>query len=160
MTFSANRVYEEQTQNLLREAKDDLDKLGVRMKEIEKEKELLQKEVQALEMCLSIYLRRTGREPSPTSDWFAILSGYKTHNERIKAIAEHKGGEISVSEVRDILFDSGLMKATKRNSAYIGVYNRIKELEEKGVFQKVSIGRGGRYMLANTQKTLPIMGEQ
>jgi hypothetical protein len=159
MTFSGNRIYEEQTQNLLKEAKGDLDRLDIRMKELEKDKERLQKEVQALEMCLSIYLRRTGTvpTPSPTSDWRAILSGYKTHSERIKAVAENQGGEIDVSEVRDILFDNGLMESKTRSSAYVGVYNRIKELEEKGVLQQVSKGQG-RYRLVNTQKALPITG--
>ena len=146
MASSTNNTYDEQTQELLRQAKDDLHKIDIQMNELKKQRELLDKEVQALEMSLTIYLRRSGREPSPGSEWAAILSNCETHNERIKAIAEHEGGEISVSEVTDILFNSGLMGAAKRNSAYVGIYNRMKQLEIKGDFKRVGTAR---YRLAN-----------
>ena len=155
MTFGTSSTYEEQTKDLLRQAKNDLGNIDVRMKELEKEREHLQKEVQALEMSLATYLRRTGKEPAPPSDWTSILSGYKTHSERIVAIADHEGGEIGLSEVTDILFSTGLMESGTRESAYVGIYNRIKALAKKGVFRQVD---RGRYRLANTQRAMPIVG--
>jgi hypothetical protein len=146
-----NDGYAEQTRRLLAEAQSELKAEEGEMDILRDRIATLMKEVQAYETALQGYLRRKGKDVTTEPDWNEILKDSGSHKKRIKAIAEHKGGKIKVSEVTDILYTKGFIHAQKRSTAYAMVQSYLADMAEAGELQKVA---PGEYELIGAQRSL------
>lgn len=147
-----NNSYEEQTRRLLAETKSELNAVEVEITELRTKAVTLTREVDAYETALQGYLRRIGKGITTEPDWVKLLEGLKSHKERLKAIAKHRGGRIRVSEATDILYTQGFIHAKKRFTAYSMVQSYLADMAEDGDFEKVA---PGQYELIGAQQSLP-----
>jgi len=149
--MSVSNHYEEQTRRLLAEAQSELRAAEGQMDIIRDKIAMLVKEIQAYETALQGYLRRRGKDITTETDWNELLNDLGSHKERIKAIAQHKGGTIKVSEVTDILYTKGFIHAQKRATAYSMIQSYLADMREAGDFQKIA---PGEYRLIGAQQNL------
>jgi len=147
-----NHSYEDQTRRLLAEAQSELNTLDEEIADLQEKKVTLAREVNAYETALQGYLRRIGRQEGTESNWKSILANCDIHRDRIEAIAKHSGGTIRVSQVTDILYSNGFIKAKKRSTAYSMIQGYLAEMTEDGVFKKIALGQ---YRLVSGQRSLP-----
>ena len=146
-----NHSWEEQTRRLLAEAQSELQAEEGEMDLLRDRIAILVKEIQAYETALQGYLRRKGKDIAIEPDWVDLLKSQETHKERLKAIAEYKGGRIRVSEATDILYTKGFIHAKKRSTAYAMMQSYLADMAEAGDFQKVA---PGEYELIGAQRSL------
>lgn len=146
-----DKSYKEQTQTLLDEAKAELSDINKQITEWNIKARILEQEVNAYEAALQAYLKRKGDITIEVTDWKVLLKKGETHKERIKLIAENKGGKIKVSQVTDILFSNGFINTKKRATAYSIVQLSLADLIKKGEVEK--IGKG-EYRLVGSQQVL------
>lgn len=135
-----NHSYEEQTRRLLADAKSELRTLDAEMGQLRVRRTALAHEVDAYEVALQGYLKRTGKHELAETKWDEILKPAGTHKERLKLIAEHSGGKIKVSQATDILFSKGYVKAQKRVTAYSVIHVILGEMVKKGILEKIAPG--------------------
>ena len=146
-----NHSWEEQTRRLLSEAKSEQNAINEQITTLQDKAVRLAGEVSAYEGALQGYLKRTGKQTDIEIDWGKLLAGEYTHKDRIKLIAEQKGGTIRVTQVTDILYANGFVKAKKRATAYTMVQSMLADMVEKGEFEKLS---PGEYRLVGVQQSL------
>lgn len=146
-----NHTYEEQTRRLLSEAKSEQNAINEQITTLQDKAVLLAREVNAYETALQGYLRRMGKQMDIEIDWYKLLANKDTHKDRIKLIAEQKGGTIRVTQVTDILYANGFIKAKKRETAYTMVQSMLANMVEKGEFEKLI---PGEYRLVGVQQSL------
>lgn len=146
-----NHSYEEQTRRLLAEAQSELRAVDGEMDILHDRRVALAREVEGYETALQGYLRRMGKASTIEPDWVKLLEGLKIHKDRLRAIAEHRGGRIKVGEATDILYTKGFIHAKKRSTAYAMVQSNLADMAEEGKFQKVA---PGEYELIGAQQSL------
>lgn len=147
-----NHSYEDQARRLLGEAQSELNEIDAEIKDLQDRRVILAREVNAYETSLQGYLRRIGRQEGTESNWKSILANCDIHRDRIEAIAKHSGGKIRVSQVTDILYSNGFIKAKKRSTAYSMIQGYLADMTDDGVFKKVA---PGEYRLVGAQQSLP-----
>ena len=146
-----NHTFEEQTRRLLSEAKSEQNAINEQITTLQNEAVLLAREVNAYETALQGYLRRIGKQTDIEIDWDKLLAEKGTHKDRIKLIAEQKGGTIRVTQVTDLLYVNGFIKAKKRATAYTMVQSMLADMVKNGEFEKLS---PGEYRLVGVQQSL------
>ena len=143
-----NNSYEEQTRKLLAEAKSELNKVIEKKSELNDKATILEQEVNAYETALQAYLKRMGKQAIEEIDWKKILKKGNSHRERIRLIAEQKGGKIRISQVTNILFSNGFINAKKHSTAYSVVQISLADMKKRGEVEKIGLGE---YRLTSTQ---------
>ncbi|MBM3156551.1 MAG: hypothetical protein FJ004_04615 [Chloroflexi bacterium] len=147
----SNHSYEEQTRRLLSDIKSELQLVDEEISKLIQKQTMLAKEVEAYQVALESYLRRSGKQVGTEFDWTKVLASAETHKERIKLIAEKQGGRIKVSQATDILYSKGFIKSKKRSTAYVMVQGMLAEMADSGIFEKVG---QGEYKLIGAQQIL------
>lgn len=144
-----NHSYEDQTRRLLAESQSELNAIETEIKELEKKRATLEQEVQAYEVALQGYLRRTGKQAISEPNWAKLLKG-KVHREKLITIAKHNGGIIRVSQATDLLYYKKFIKSHKRANAYSIVQALLSDMADEGLFEKVE---PGEYRLIGSGKS-------
>ncbi len=147
-----NPSYEEQTRRLLSEAQSELGALDAEIAKLQDSRLKLVQEVNAYEIALQGYFRRSGRQVSAEIDWSRLLNSVPTHKDRLKLIAKQNDGRMRVGQATDILYTKGFIKAKKRSTAYTMVQVMLADMEKKGIFEKMA---PGQYRLVDVQPSLP-----
>jgi len=133
-----NHSWEEETRKYLSDAQAELDAVNSQLEELREKATTLTREIDAYQIALDGYLRRTGRQASIAHNLRHILEGQPNHEERLKRIAERNGGVIKIGSAADLLFNLRLIKSQSRQHAYRIVYGLILGMVENGQFVKVA----------------------
>ena len=144
-----SQSYEEQTRGFLIRAKDELNVVNEKIRGLEKEREALNKEVEAYETALENYLRRTGKPSEPQSNQLEALRG-RSHREQLEIIARMNNGRLKVAKAVDLLLQQGLIKTQKRSTAYVMVQKNVSNMVADGTLMKVI---PGEYRLTGAQSS-------
>ncbi len=148
----SNHLWEEETRKYLTQVKAELNTLDRQLAELQAKRKNLAREVEAYEVALQSYLRRTGRQESLKSNIRDILVQQKNHMERLKRIAERNGGIVKVGVATDILYNYGLIKAKTRANTYRIIYGLLSDMTDEGEFKKIA---PSTFRLLGAQQGLP-----
>lgn len=127
--------FEKRIEQLLAEAKTELDTTRSGKKDWEATIAGLEDEMHCLESVLKSHRKRTER--GSASGWREWLEG-KNHKDQLKEIAAHSGGLVNVARASDLLNSLGLVKSKTRRNAYSMVHGLMTELVKDRVFEKSS----------------------
>ena len=115
----------------------------------------LASEIDAYQKALDGYLKRTGQQRIPETDWNQIKNA-KTHKDRLVLLATQNDGRIVVKDASALLFAKGIVKSKKRANVYLIIGRALEDLVEAGKFEKTN---PGEYHLIGTQHRLPVVAQ-
>lgn len=137
-----NNNFEEQLRKLISEAQDELNRVGIQIRNLEERQTELSEELTSYEHSLQSYLKRSGKETkeSKSSDWSVILKGLNTHKQRLLAITQHNKGKLKFNSAVDVLYNGNYIKSSKRQNAYVQLYQIVMDMVDKGELVKIEPG--------------------
>jgi len=144
-----NHALEEEILRDLAGLESELEAARAERDELDRKITRLAEAVRAYELVLE---HRRGSDGGGTvvSGWERILAGL-THKERVVEIAKRNGGQARKTDVTDILYSQGFMRAKSRANAYTAVQEIFAELVKDGVL--VRTGTPGTYRLKEEAPT-------